>query len=271
MIQTPDILRAILETKSREVAQTKIELPESEVRSRLRALSGESTHQPRGFELAMRAKMSSGQPAVIAEVKKASPSKGVICEHYNPGVVAQQYEQGGAACLSVLTDRDYFQGHEDHLIEARGACSLPVLRKDFVIDAYQVAQARLWGADCVLLIMAALSLQQALELESCAHELGMDVLVEVHEEGELHQALRLKTPLVGINNRNLRTFETSLETTLSLLPQVPADRLLVTESGILSPSDVMRLRDHGVEGFLVGEAFMRETHPGKALHRMFFE
>ncbi len=228
-------------------------------------------HAPRGFERSLRTKIAANQPAVIAEIKKASPSKGVMRENFNPAEIAGQYARAGAACLSVLTDRDYFHGHADYLKAARRACTLPVLRKDFMLDAYQVYEARYWGADAILLIVAALSDAQLTELETVALQLGMDVLVEIHDGDELDRALKLKSPLLGINNRNLRTFETSLQTTLNLLPRVPSDRLLITESGILSPSDVTLMRGHGVHAFLVGEAFMRQPDPGQALQALFTE
>jgi indole-3-glycerol phosphate synthase len=223
----------------------------------------------RGFEVALRAKISGGRAAVIAEIKKASPSKGVLREHFVPAEIAASYECGGAACLSVLTDGQFFQGSPMHLQQARDACALPVLRKDFIVDAYQVFEARTIGADAILLIAACLDDAQMVDLEAQAQALGMAVLVEVHDGAELDRALRLKTPLVGINNRNLRTFDVTLETTLALLQRVPADRLLVTESGILVAADVRRMRSAGVHAFLVGEAFMRAPDPGAALTALF--
>ena len=229
----------------------------------------ESRRDVRGFETALRAKIAAGQAAVIAEVKKASPSKGVLREHFVPADIAASYERGGAACLSVLTDERFFQGSNAFLQQARSACALPVLRKDFMIDEYQVVETRALGADCILLIAACLSDAQMIELEAAAHALGMDVLVEVHDGAELERALRLKTPLLGINNRNLRSFEVTLDTTLGLLPRVPADRLVVTESGILARADALRMREAGVHAFLVGEAFMRAPDPGAALADLF--
>jgi indole-3-glycerol phosphate synthase len=264
---TPDVLKKIMATKAIEVAQRSQQLPLAEIRARA---TDRDTGELRGFYRAMAARIASGDPAVIAEVKKASPSKGILREHFVPGAIAESYEKGGAACLSVLTDREYFQGHEDFLIEARAACSLPVIRKDFLADPYQIYEARQLNADCVLLIVSALSDMQLQDLEGIAHELGMDVLVEVHDDQELESALKLKTPLLGINNRNLRTFEVSLQNTFSLLPYVPTDRLLVTESGILVRDDVHAMREHNVHGFLVGEAFMRATDPGEALQKLFF-
>ncbi|MDP2004558.1 MAG: indole-3-glycerol phosphate synthase TrpC [Rubrivivax sp.] len=226
-------------------------------------------HDVRDFVGALRAKVAAGRPAVVAEVKKASPSKGVLREHFVPAEIAASYALHGAACLSVLTDARFFQGSAAYLQQARAACALPVLRKDFMIDEYQVVEARALGADCILLIAACLSDLQMADLEAVAHALGLAVLVEVHDGDELERALKLKTPLLGINNRNLRTFEVTLETTLALLPRVPADRLLVTESGILGRADVQRMRDAGVHSFLVGEAFMRAPDPGAALSVLF--
>jgi indole-3-glycerol phosphate synthase len=217
----------------------------------------------------MRAKVAAGQPAVIAEIKKASPSKGVIRHHFVPADIAASYASHGAACLSVLTDEQFFQGHADFLRQARAACSLPALRKDFMVDPYQVLEARAMGADCILLIAACLSDAQMAELEACATDHGLDVLVEVHDGDELDRALRLQTPLLGINNRNLKTFEVSIQTTLDLLCEVPADRLLVTESGIATRDDVLRLGAAGVNAYLVGEAFMRAPDPGQALAALF--
>jgi indole-3-glycerol phosphate synthase len=259
-----DILRRIVAVKIEEIAEARRRCDAASMRR-------EALAQPaaRDFVAALRARIAAGQAAVIAEIKKASPSKGVIREHFVPARIAASYAQHGAACLSVLTDRQFFLGEAAHLQQARSACSLPVLRKDFMVDAYQVDEARAWGADCILLIAACLDDAQLAELEAQALDLGMAVLVEVHDGDELQRALRLKTPLIGINNRNLRSFEVSLQTTLSLLPQVPADRLLVTESGILGRADVQRMRAAGVNAFLVGEAFMRAEDPGAALADLF--
>ena len=259
-----DILERIINVKREEVHAAQLSAPLEELR--LEA----SSRDLRDFVGALRAKHEAGAPAVIAEVKKASPSKGVLREHFVPADIARSYELGGAACLSVLTDVQFFQGSAAYLEQARAACSLPVLRKDFIVDPYQVVEARAMGADAILLIAAALSLTQMQELEAFAHSLGLAVLVEVHNREELTQALTLKTPLVGINNRNLRTFETSLDTTLGMLDALPEDRIVVTESGILTRTDVERMRENHVHTFLVGEAFMRADDPGAALAQMFF-
>lgn len=256
-----DILTRILETKRAEIAA----LPPL---AQLQARASEAT-PPRDFVGALRAKTAARQAAVIAEIKKASPSRGIIRADFRPAEIAQSYAAGGAACLSVLTDRDYFQGAADYLIEARAACALPVLRKDFIIDAGQVWEARAMGADAILLIVAALETPHMQDLEALALELGMAVLVESHDAAELEQALTLKTPLMGINNRNLRTFETRLATTLDLLSMIGPERMAVTESGILAPADVALMREHGVNTFLVGEAFMRAADPGTELARLF--
>ena len=259
-----DILERIVAVKRQEVPAARALVSEAALRELASVQDA-----PRGFAAALRKRLAAGEAAVIAEIKKASPSKGVIRAQFEPAAIAASYARHGAACLSVLTDQQFFQGHADYLRSARAACALPVLRKDFMIDAYQVVEARAMGADCILLIAACLSDAQMADLECCAIELGLDVLVEVHDGAELERALRLKTPLLGINNRNLRSFEVTLETTLGLLPQVPADRLLVTESGILGQADVQRMRAARVNAFLVGEAFMRADDPGLALAALF--
>ncbi len=259
-----NILDQIVAVKWQEVAAARARVGEAALRQQAAEQAA-----PRGFAAALRAKVAAGQPAVIAEIKKASPSKGVIREHFVPADIAASYARHGAACLSVLTDEQFFQGHADFLRQARAACPLPVLRKDFMVDPYQVLEARAMGADCILLIAACLSDAQMVDLEACALELGLDVLVEVHDGDELDRALRLKTPLLGINNRNLKTFAVTLDTTLGLLPRVPADRLLVTESGIGGRADVQRMRAAHVQAFLVGETFMRADDPGAALAAVF--
>lgn len=259
-----DILERIVAVKREEVASARRRRDEVSLRRDAEALGG-----GRDFVGALRAKIDAGRAAVIAEVKKASPSKGVLREHFVPAEIAASYASGGAACLSVLTDARFFQGSAAFLEAARAACELPVLRKDFMIDAYQVAEARAMGADAILLIAACLDDAQMVDLEAQARALGMGVLVEVHDGAELDRALRLATPLIGINNRNLRSFEVTLATTLDLLPRVPADRLPVTESGILGRGDVERMRAAGVNAFLVGEAFMRADDPGAALRALF--
>ena len=259
-----DILNKIVAVKREEVAA-------GLQRKSLQAMraDAESRVLTRDFVGAMRAQIAAGRSAVIAEVKKASPSKGVLRADFIPADIAQSYAEHGAACLSVLTDQQFFQGCNDFLKQARASCDLPVLRKDFMVDAYQIYESRVLGADCILLIAACLDDAQMADLESIAHSLDMAVLVEVHDRAELDRALKLKTPLVGINNRNLRTFEVSLETTLTMRNDVPADRLLVTESGIVSPDDVKRMREAQVHAFLVGEAFMRAADPGQALATLF--
>ena len=259
-----DILERIVAVKREEIAAARAERSLASLREDAARLGGQ-----RDFIGALRARLADGGAAVIAEVKKASPSKGVLREHFVPAEIAASYQRGGAACLSVLTDERFFQGSALYLQQARAACTLPVLRKDFIVDAYQVAQARAMGADCILLIAACLDDALMAELEAEAAALGMAVLVEVHDAAELERALRLKTPLIGINNRNLRSFQVSLDTTLGLLPQVPPDRLLVTESGILARADVQRMRAARVHTFLVGEAFMRAPDPGTALAALF--
>ncbi|QNM95247.1 indole-3-glycerol phosphate synthase TrpC [Chitinimonas koreensis] len=259
-----DILQKILHTKADEVAAARRAKPLEAVRAEAEAAPG-----VRDFTGALRDKYADGQAAVIAEIKKASPSKGVIRADFRPAEIAADYAAHGAACLSVLTDEQYFQGHADYLRAARGACALPVLRKDFVVDAYQVYEARAMGADCILLIVGALDAGHMRELEALAHELGMAVLVESHDRAELDRALTLKTPLIGINNRDLRSFEVSLKTTLDLLERIPSDRIVITESGILKPADVELMLEHEVYAFLVGEAFMRQPSPGAALAELF--
>jgi len=259
-----DILNKILRVKQAEVQAAMAAHPLVMVQRDAQAMPA-----PRDFVGAIRQKMAAGQAAVIAEIKKASPSKGVIREDFQPAQIAASYEKGGAACLSVLTDRDFFQGSPEYLQQARAACALPVLRKDFMIEAYQVYEARAMGADCILLIAAALDLPRMRQLETIAHDLGMAVLVEVHNGEELDLALQLETPLLGINNRNLRTFEVTLDTTLGLLPRIPAGKIVVTESGIFTPEDVALMRGHDVHTFLVGEAFMRQPEPGAELARVF--
>ncbi len=269
VVSPPDVLQRILQRKTEEIAERSARVPLAALRARL----ADAT-PPRGFAAAIEAKAAIGQPAVIAEIKKASPSRGMIRPDFDPAGIARSYEGGGAACLSVLTDIDFFQGADADLQQARMACSLPVLRKDFIIDPYQVVEARALGADCILLIVAALDDGALAGLSAQALALGMDVLVEVHDAAELARALRLpahagRQPLLGINNRDLRTFDVSLETTLALRPAVPPGRGLVTESGILAPADVARMRAAGINTFLVGEAFMRAHDPGVALRELF--
>ncbi len=260
-----DVLTRILQVKAQEIAQAR----------RLKDLptlrrEAEGCGPARDFVGAMRARIAAGESAVIAEIKKASPSKGVLRDNFDVAAIARSYAEHGAACLSVLTDLQFFQGAAEFLVQARTACALPALRKDFMIDPYQVYEARAMGADCILLIAAALDDAQMAELESLAQSLGMAVLVEVHDRAELDRALALSTPLLGINNRDLRTFETRLDTTIGLLPHISADKVVVTESGILAAPDVQRMRSHGVGAFLVGEAFMRAPDPGLALRSLFF-
>jgi len=263
-----DILNKILAVKADEVAAARKVRDLASLRSEAEG-DREARAAIRGFEASLRAKIAAGQAGVIAEVKKASPSKGVLRPDFQPAAIAQSYAEHGAACLSVLTDVQFFQGSVDYLQQARAACALPVLRKDFMVDHYQVYEARAMGADAILLIVAALDHGLMAELEACAMDLGMDVLVEVHDGEELDAALKLKTPLLGINNRNLRTFDVTLDTTLGLLPRIPKDRLVVTESGILGAGDVLRMRAADVHAFLVGEAFMRAENPGQELQRLF--
>lgn len=263
MSNTPDVLKKILARKAEEVAERQAKTPLSDLQERCKAMPA-----ARGFVVALEQSIADGRPAVIAEVKKASPSKGLLRENFEPAEIARQYEDGGASCLSVLTDKDFFQGSETYLKRARAACRLPVLRKDFTVDPYQVYEARALGADCILLIVAALDDQTLSNLYQLATDLGLDVLVEVHDADELSRALKLDLKLVGINNRNLRTFETRLETTLDLLPHIPEGVMVVSESGLLTPNDIGRMRAHNVNAFLIGEAFMRAPDPGRALKQL---
>jgi indole-3-glycerol phosphate synthase len=264
MNETPDILKKIIDRKSEEIAErlARVSLQEQVERAR-------QASPVRGFVSHLQEAIQAGRAAVIAEIKKASPSKGIMRENFQPAEIAVSYEKGGASCLSVLTDIDFFQGSDAYLQQARQACSLPVLRKDFIIDPYQVYEARAIGADCILLIVAVLNDSQLKEFAGLATQLGMDVLVEVHDAEELTRALKLDLPMIGINNRNLRNFETSLDTTLSLLGHIPEDRIVVTESGIHTPADVARMRTHNVNAFLVGEAFMKVEEPGEKLRELF--
>lgn len=259
-----DILQRILARKRTEVTEHMAELSLPQLRRRIDAASA-----PRGFVQAIRDRLGQGRTAVIAEIKRASPSKGVLRPDYHPAEIAASYERHGATCLSVLTDADFFQGADEHLQQARAACALPVLRKDFVVDRYQVYQARALGADCILLIVAALHDRPMRELAQLAGDMGMDVLVEVHDAAELARALVLETPLIGINNRDLHSFETRLETTVELVPQIPENRIVVSESGIRTPADVAHLAMHAVQAFLVGESFMRAPDPGQKLEELF--
>lgn len=259
-----DILNKIIATKHDEIAAAMRIKPLAAVRA-----EAEANRDLRDFAAALEAKIAAGNSAVIAEIKKASPSKGILRENFVPADIARSYESGGAACLSVLTDVQYFQGSVAYLQQARTACSLPVIRKDFIVDAYQVFEARAMGADCILLIVGALELHQMQALEALAHELGMSVLVESHDAAELDAALTLKTPLIGINNRDLRTFNVSLSTTTDLLARIPSDKRVITESGILARADVAHMRAHNVHAYLVGEAFMRAPDPGAALATLF--
>ncbi|MEE9332767.1 MAG: indole-3-glycerol phosphate synthase TrpC [Granulosicoccaceae bacterium] len=260
----PDILKNIIARKFEEITECKAAVSADELMACIA-----QADPPRGFHAAIKNKIAAGLPAVIAEIKKASPSKGVIREHFVPSEIAKSYEEGGAACLSVLTDQDFFQGHNDYLKAARAACSLPVIRKDFMVDKYQIAEARALEADCILLIVGALTDAKLEELNTFALQLGLDVLVEVHDETELHRALAVQPALLGINNRDLRTFDVSLNTTLNLLKQVPDNVTLVTESGILDSTHVQTMREHDIHSFLVGEAFMRADDPGESLKRLF--
>lgn len=266
MNKIADILVRILDTKAREVAERKQQISLQQIKSEL-----ENIAPTRDFVAAIRERVEAGRAATIAEIKKASPSKGIMREDFDPAQIARSYEKGGAACLSVLTDVEYFQGSDAYLKQAKEACSLPVLRKEFIIDPYQVYESRLIGGDCILLIVAALDDQQLREFTDLAHSLDMAVLVEVHDAEELARALELNTTLIGINNRNLRTFETSLQTTVSLLAEIPEDRIIVTESGIHERSDVENMLAHDVRAFLIGEAFMRAEEPGDRLAQLFEE
>jgi len=259
-----NILDTIIATKFEEIKASQKIQSLDQLKDEVRDVS-----QPRGFIKAIETQLSKNKAAVIAEIKKASPSKGVIREHFNPKEIAISYEKGGATCLSVLTDQQYFQGHANYLKEARAACTLPVLRKDFMVDSYQIYEARAMGADCILLIVAALPLSLMQELEEVTHSLGMNVLVEVHNQEELDLALQLKTPLLGINNRNLKTFDVSLNTTFDLIKNIGSDKMIVTESGIFTSNDVKLMQDHHVNTFLIGEAFMRESDPGQSLKNLF--
>jgi indole-3-glycerol phosphate synthase len=260
-----DVMRRIIAAKRLEVDAARAAIPQAEIERRAAAADA-----PRGFEAALRRRVARGEPAVVAEIKRASPSRGLIRADFDPARIARDYEAHGAACLSVLTDREFFGGSPDDLKAARAACALPVLRKDFMIHPYQVHEARSWGADCILLIMDAVPDEDLLVLARLARSLNMDVLVECHDAPQLERALRLPTALVGVNNRDLRTFETRLETTLELMARVPGDRLLVAESGIAEPADVAKLRSSGVSAYLVGSAFMAADHPGKRLSELFF-
>ncbi len=264
MNNTPDILKRITQRKREEISQRQAAITIDQLQMQIEAAS-----PVRGFVQSLQRKIDAGDAAVIAEIKKASPSKGVLREHFVPAEIAHSYQTGGAACISVLTDIDFFQGSDAYLQQARAACNLPVIRKDFFIDPYQVYEARVLGADCILLIVACLDDEQLHSLNSLGFELGMDVLIEVHDGDELQRALAVDNPMVGINNRNLRTFEVGLDTTLELLDQIPDDRLVVTESGIHSAEDVTLMRSNAVNAFLVGEAFMREDDPGTKLIELF--
>jgi len=268
MSDTPTILKKILERKVQEVSERQPKVSIADLKARIAEQQG-SAFDPRGFVANMERAIAEGRSAVIAEAKKASPSKGLLRDPFVPADIAKSYEQGGASCLSVLTDKDYFQGAESYLIQAREACSLPVIRKDFIVDPYQVYEARAIGADCILLIVSALLDQQMAELNALAVELGMDVLIEVHGADELERALPLGNKLIGINNRNLHTFEVTLNNTYDLLASIPDDRIVVTESGIHSQADVQAMREHNVHSFLVGEAFMRAENPGQKLKELF--
>lgn len=263
-MNTPTILKKILERKVEEVAECSVRIPFANMRERAK-----DAVPARGFTQAIIKKLAKDKPAVIAEIKKASPSKGILRKNFHPAEIARSYEQAGAACLSVLTDRDFFQGCDDYLQQAKAAASLPVLRKDFIIDPYQIHEAKVMGADCILLIVSALSAMQLQDLHGTATDIGLDVLIEIHDETELATALQVNNPLIGINNRSLHTFEVSLDNTYRLLDRIPADKIIVTESGIHSREDVQAMRQRGVNAFLVGEAFMRADDPGAALAKLF--
>ncbi len=265
MSDTPDILKKIILRKQEEIAECSARMSLQTLRSKL-----DAAEPCRGFADAIATRIATGGAGVIAEIKRASPSKGLLREDFHPAEIARSYAKGGAACLSVLTDIDFFQGSDEYLKQARSACVLPVIRKDFFIDPYQVYEARVMGADCILLIVACLEDGQMRALNELAHELGMDVLIEVHDEPELERALKVENRLIGINNRNLRTFEVSLDTSLRMLERIPDDRILVTESGIHTRDDVALMRSNGVDAFLVGEAFMRAENPGEKLAELFF-
>ncbi|MGY8861068.1 MAG: indole-3-glycerol phosphate synthase TrpC [Pseudomonadales bacterium] len=267
-MNTPTVLKRIVARKLEEIAERQQHTTIDDLKIKIVA-NRSGPMAPRGFAKAMQAKLSQGLPAVIAEAKKASPSKGVIREDFNPAAIAVSYQAGGAACMSVLTDADFFQGHEDYLQQARAACKLPVIRKDFIVHPYQVYESRAIGADCILLIVACLEDQQMQDLAKLAEDLGMDVLVESHDAQELARALELSTPLVGINNRNLHTFDLTLQTTFDLLAMMPEDRMVITESGIHTPADVILMQNKNVNAFLVGESFMRASDPGEKLAELF--
>jgi indole-3-glycerol phosphate synthase len=261
---TPDILKKILARKSEEISECKSKMSEQELKDR-----ADDCPPTRGFNMSIEKSIGEGHAAVIAEIKRASPSKGVICENFDPESIARSYENAGATCLSVLTDVDFFQGSNEYMQSARAACALPVLRKDFMIDPYQIYESRILGADCILIIVSALSDTQMQDLVGTSEEIGLDILVEVHNREELERGLMLRTPLIGINNRNLHTFETDIETTIGLLPDVLHDRTVISESGIHTIEHVKTMRKHGVDGFLVGEAFMSAEDPGEKLRELF--
>lgn len=268
MSKVPTVLTRIIDRKFEEIAERSAVVSIEDLKAQIEAQKGTAT-DPRGFVASMQRALAEGRSAVIAEVKKASPSKGVLRENFQPAEIALSYQQGGASCLSVLTDVDFFQGSTEYLQQARAACALPIIRKDFIVDEYQVYEARAMGADCILLIVSALEDAKMAELNDLAVSLGMDVLIEVHDADELQRSLPLGNTLVGINNRNLHTFDVTLQATIDLLDQIPEDRIVVTESGILAPEDVALMRQHQVNSFLVGEAFMRADNPGQRLAELF--